>query len=145
AQKCPLLKGVKRAEVTRHYSGNYTIVFDPKPKTAPVSRAELREAIEEAIPELQDLTAPEGKGGILGNIKQACLSALQNVVSNAAGDGEAPKSLVDQAVNAIAAHANEDWQKKLLDPVASPFKEMAKRTAAVEKLGEARLWLQLHL
>ena len=34
-QRYPLLKGVKRVEVTRHYSGNFTVEFDPKP-TSPL-------------------------------------------------------------------------------------------------------------
>src|SRR5262245_60436699 len=39
AQKCDLLKGVKKVEATRDYSSKVTVDFDPKPKAAPVSRA----------------------------------------------------------------------------------------------------------
>jgi hypothetical protein len=145
ARKCPLLKGVKKVEATRHYSWELTIEFDPMPKAAPVSRPELRAAVDEAIPRLQDLTAPEGKGDIIGAVKSSSLAALQAVKDQVPGDGAVVRSQIEQAVNAIAMHANEDWQKKLLDPVAAPLKKLAERAAACEKLGEARLWVQTHL
>src|SRR5262249_8832418 len=145
AQKCDLLKGVKKVEATRDYSSKVTVDFDPKPKAAPVSRAELRDAIDEAIGQLQELTAPEGKGEFLGSVKQAALPAFEGVKNNAPGDGDAAKYQVDQAVNVIAIHANEEWQKKLLDPVASSLKELAKNSASWEKLSDCRLWVETHL
>jgi predicted ATPase len=145
AELCPVLKGVKRVEVTRHYSGTLSCEFEPKPKEIPVSRAELRDAIDEAITQLRDLTAPEGKGEALTPVKQGSLAALEAAKNAAAGDSDAPKSVIEQAVNAIATHSNEDWQKKLLDPVVLPFKELDKRAAIVEKLAYARTWVQTHL
>jgi hypothetical protein len=145
AEACPVLRGVKKAEVTRHYSGTLSCEFEPKPKETPVSRAELRDAIDAAITQLRDLTGPEGKGEFLTPVKQNSLAALEAAKNAAAGDGEAPKPVIEQAVNAIATHSNEDWQKKLLDPVVLPLKELDRRAAVVEKLSFARIRVQTHL
>lgn len=142
---CSLLKSVKRVVVTRHYSWKLTVDFDPKPSLSAVTASELRDAIAVAIEYVQDLTAPDGKGEALATLKQAVNAALQQAKNNATGDSAATKDQADRAVAAIANHANEEWQKKLVDLAEAPLRELAKTTAVHAKLTEAKGWVTEHL
>lgn len=145
AEQFPLLQHVTALEVTRHYSWNLHIHFQPAPSLAPATYGELRSAIDQAIDQVQDLTAPEGKGEELAIIKQTALATLRPVRDSAGADGVATKALVDQAVEALTTQANEEWQKQLLDPVGAPLHDLAGRAADQEALTQAELWVQGHL
>lgn len=145
AELCPLLKGVSQVEATRHYSWKLTVNFGSAAEVTPVTCGELRGAIDNAIETIQNLTAPESKGDPLGEIKEATLDALGKARDAVSPDGIAEKAQVDRAINAIATHANEEWQKKLLDPVVAPLRKLADRVAAEEMLASATRWVEEHL
>lgn len=141
ADLCPVLKGVKRVEVTRYYSWKLTATFDPSPRTVAITCSDLQDAIDKAIQQAQQLTAPEGKGEVLGSVKQSIINALQQAKANVSSSGVASKSQVDQALNAVVTHTNEDWQKKLLDPIMRPFQQYVEECVMQEKLAAARKWV----
>jgi hypothetical protein len=61
------------------------------------------------------------------------------------GDERLPKAEADQAVNTLAAHVTERWQKRLFDPVVRPLRDIAERAALEEKLAAARNWVAKHM
>ena len=142
---CLLLRAVQYINVTRYYSWKLEVEFDPTPEMALITYGQLREVIDDAIRQTQELVAPEGKGEALGNIKQAVIAALQQVRDSIPWDGIAVKAHIDQAVNAIVIHINEEWQKQLLDPVVAQLKGFAQQAGAEEKLAAARQWVEAHL
>jgi len=145
---CPALKSVKKVTVTRYYSWNLKIEFNPKPKTPSVSRHDLVARIQHVKGQMQELVAPDGKDEVLGNMKTALLSALnslEDAVSKKPHDVPPMKAEVDQAINAIATQANEEWQKKLLDPLKSPFIELAEKLHTYEELVKAEQWVKENL
>lgn len=145
-QMSPLLKGIKKVAVTRLYSWNTTVEFNPTPKIEPVSSNEFRDAIDVAVGQIQESTAPEGKGDALGAIKQALVSQLQQVRQQFGGANSAiGKQHADQVVNMIAGQANEEWRKEILNPIVAPFRDMATRLNSIDKLTAAKSWVIEHL
>lgn len=141
-----LLKDVEHVEVTRHYSGQLAVTFQPGHKAKPVGLAELREAIDAATEGVRDLSAPDGKGEALAPLKTNALNALQQA-KNAVGatNGPATKAQVDAAINAVATSANEEWAKKTFEPVLAPLRKLGERAASEEKLVSARNWVQANM
>ena len=137
----PILKDIKTVEVTRYYSWKLAVKFTPKPDANPVTLDELREAIDSAVRQVQEATAPKGMGEILTGIKPTILSALEQVRTSLSGNGLATKTQIDQAINTIATQANEDWQQKLFEPSTDSFRHLVERASVEEGMQAARNWV----
>ncbi len=145
ARLSPLLGDVERVEVTRFYSWQLAISFLPGPMMKPFTLGELRTEIDSAIRKVRELSAPEGKGAEVVNLKQGAIAGLEKAKQSVAGEGTATKSQVEQALNAVLVHSNEPWQKTLLEPVAASLSALAEQVGAEEKLAEARKWVESNL
>lgn len=143
---CPYLEEVKEVEVTRLYSWELRINFKTEFKSTPPNSTEQKEIIDQIIEKTQNLTAPEGKGDALGQIKQAIITELEQVGKQIPANGiTAAKGPMDQALRAIVTKANEDWQKKLFDPIVSPLRKMIENYSVYEDTKEAENWVRQHL
>ena len=142
---CPALKNAEKVMVTRYYSWDIDIEFDPKPKVPSSQRKELIECIQNAKEQIEKLTVPDGKGDAFGNIKTAMISAFdsfESTLNNQPVDEPPTKAEIDQAINAIATHANEEWQKKLLDPLKIPFSELSEQASIFKRIADAKKWVE---
>jgi predicted ATPase len=142
---CPLLQDIETVEVTRRYSGRLSVGFQPGPSNSVVTPQQLRDAIDQAIEQVQDLTAPRGKGTELGTIKQAALAALHQVREAIPASSNLTRAQITPAISAVTTHANEDWQKPLLTPAVVPLRALADRAAAADQLQAARDWVAKYL
>ncbi len=145
ASICPILDSVESVEVTRHYSWDSTVEFIPPPQEDSVTTKELQEAVRNTIRAIQKLTAPEGKGEILGPMKETIVSALENMMGDGAGTDLATRPQIEQAINTITAQANEGWQQKLLSPLLPTFQELVERAEFDEKIQAAKNWVTENL
>jgi hypothetical protein len=96
--------------------------------------------MQDAKTGIQGLTAPEGKGDVLGTLKSALIGEFDKLMAALKAhplDKPPTSAQVEQAVNTIMVKANEDWQKKLLEPLVGPFKELANRLTIIESLKTA--------
>jgi len=145
---CPALKNAKKITVTRYYSWNIDTEFDPKPKVPSNQRKQLIECIQNAKEQTEKLTVPDGKGDDFGNIKTAMISAFdsfERTLNNKPVDEPPTKAEIDQAINAIATHANEEWQKKLLDPLKKPFSVLSEQVSILSRLADTKKWVEENL
>jgi energy-coupling factor transporter ATP-binding protein EcfA2 len=148
AELCPQLAHAQRVICTRHYSWELPIKFEPHPEVRPVSRQEFTEVLRSIQRDIQELSAPEGKGDALGTIKQHLHQSLEQLRSpQAAGppDEPVPKHELEKADDIIAQQSNEDWQKELLDPLRGCIKELIERTEMLEALARAKQWVEENL
>lgn len=142
---CPALKNAEKVTVTRYYSWNIDIEFDPKPKVPSSQRKQLIECIQNAKEQIEKLTVPDGKGDAFGSIKTAMISAfdsLESTLNNQPVDEPPTKAEIDQAINAITTHTNEEWQKKLLDPLKTPFSKLSDRVSILKKIEDTKKWVE---
>ena len=145
---CPALKNAEKVTVTRYYSWGINIEFDPKPKVLSCQRKQLIEYIQTTKEKIQELTVPDGKGDDFGKVKAAIIKALdplESALNNQPVDESSTKTEIDQAINAIATQANEEWQKKLLDPLKIPFSQLSDRVSISKKIVDARKWVEENL
>lgn len=145
AELCPALGNVGAIEVTRSYSWNLNVTFDPPPDAAEVTADQFRSAVDGAMEDIQDLLASEGKGEALAAVKQAVLGELRGVRDEIPAEPHVSKAEIDPAVAAITIHTNEEWQRNLFTPVLESLRAFARRAAAAEGLEKARAWTIEHL
>lgn len=145
---CPELHHAKSVVCTRHYSWSLDVDFQPDPGLRAVTRSEFADALAGILKELQDLTAPEGRGDVLSTIKQQLLDSLQQLGQQQGGrppDESMAKTEVEQARALIAQQCNEDWQKELLAPFRDRIEQLVERAQAWERLNKAREWVESNL
>ncbi len=148
AAPCPVLKDVASIECTRHYSWNLGISFLPSPSFPIPQVSTLIDAVEAATTACQDLVAPDGKGDALTSLKTNVINGFaqaQSLLKEHPSNAPLAKSEVQQVVTATTKHANEQWQKTLLQPIVDSFRNLADQAAALEKLSEAKEWVKKKL
>lgn len=141
AERNPELKDVETVTVTRHYSWALSVGFDVGPDLRNVSYEELKEAIDHTVERVTELTTSQGRSEALAAIKQTLpqqLDPIRNAMSN---DGSATKADLSRVINAVLAHANEEWQKELLEPTLAGIRDLTGRVEASEKVKAARKWV----
>jgi len=145
---CPALENAKSVTATRYYSWDIDLDFDPTPEVAVPQRKQLIECIQSAKQQVAELTAPDGKGDELGNIKTAVTSAfdsLEAALTKHSPDQPPTKTEIEQALNALVTQSNEEWQKRLLDPLKQPFSALAEQEAILKQLEDAKSWVENNL
>ncbi|MDD1723969.1 MAG: ATP-binding protein [Methanospirillum sp.] len=140
-----LCRDVDDVEVTRHYTGKYSITYHPDIGMDLVTPDELIYAIDYGIEHIRNLTAPEGRGEILGRIKEGLLSFLEEQKNSIPVDGQVQKRQLSDLINAIKSRANEPWQQELLSPVTEPMYRLIRQIEVYEGLMAANRYIIEHL
>lgn len=140
-----LCKEVTEIEVTRHYTGRYSITYHPDIGVDLVTPADLIYVIENAIEHIRNLSAPEGMGDVLGRIKEGLLSFLEEQKSSIPVDGQIQKRHIADLINAIKSRANEPWQHELLNPITEPMYRLVRQIEVFEGLMAANRYVIDHL
>ena len=140
-----LCSEVSSVEVTRHYTGTYSITYHPDVGVDLVTPPDLIYAIESAIEHVRNLIAPEGKGEELGRIKEGLLAFLEEHKGTVPVDGQVQKRHIADLINAIKSRANEPWQHDILDPVTEPMYRLVRQMEIFEGLMAANRYIVEHL
>ncbi len=133
---------------TRHYSWKLTVKFEPTPSIFPLNCSDYLAELEDLEEVVKNLTAPEGKGNALAQIKSSLLQTIDQLKSQQTSkpDNEmVPSADVERLVNAIATQSNEEWQKEVLSPVSEKADMMLERTRSAERVKEAKEWVEDNL
>ncbi len=145
ADICPPLESCTHVTCTRYYSWKLEVHFDPPPTIQPISKGEFIESLAKSEAEIRELVAPEGKGDALQSIKHNLLtltSQLKSNLSSGSPNDLVSPTLVEQLINAISTHANEEWQQTLLEPLLQQAREMLSRASLNEQLQRAKQWIE---
>lgn len=145
-ETCSTLKDVREVEVTRRYSSKLEICFKPNPNIAFPKSKELRKIIDEIIKQIQDLTAPDGKGELLGQMKQTITKEYENLKKRIPSDDRiVPNGILDEAYRIISTKTNEDWHKNLFTPIISPLKQFMEISLNYASVKSAEEWVEENL
>ncbi len=140
-----LCRDVEEVEVTRHYTGKYSITYHPDIGVELVSPEDLLYAIDVAIEQIRNLIAPEGRGEALGRIKEELLSILEAHKETVPQGGQIQKRHVTELINAIKSRGNEQWQLELVNPVCEPFYSLVRQIEVYESLMAANRYIIDHI
>ncbi len=135
------LTDVTVARVTRYYSGQYTVRFNPAPDVKSVTKRQAVNAASEALQCLEEAVAPEGRGDELRSLKAQIESAIRQTVDALPEGEQVQVAQTDALVRAVTQFVNEEWHRSCLAPVAEPLRRIAAQSQAGARLGEARQWV----
>lgn len=147
-QLCLELTGTTHIRATRHYSWRLVVEFQRPLDVPPVTRREFEDVLEQVQQQVQELTAPEGKGDALGAIKQALQQSLAQLRAQQAAhppEEVLPKTELQQAATILAQQANEDWQRDLLALSRERIQDLLARADLLERLHRAQQWVEQRL
>lgn len=148
AHIAPALVQVTHCVCTGHYSWGLTVEFDPSPSVSPLTRSEFLTCLEDLEGTIRNLTAAEGKGDALSQIKSGLLQAMEHITSqqrSRPGDEKIPSAEVNKLINAIAQQSNEQWQKEILASVRQRAEEMLERAKSEEQINQSKEWVANNL
>jgi energy-coupling factor transporter ATP-binding protein EcfA2 len=140
-----LCRDVEEVEVTRHYTGKYSITYHPDIGVELVTTGDLFYAIDVAIEQIRNLIAPEGRGEALGRIKEELLSSLEQQKESVPQGGQVQKRHVTDIINAIKSRGNEQWQLELVNPICEPMYSLVRQIEVYESLMSANRYIIDHL
>lgn len=136
---------MNEVEVTRHYTGKYSITYTPDIGVDLVTATDLHYTLDVAIEQIRNLIAPEGHGDNLGRIKESLLSFIGDQKIRIPTDSQVQKRQVEELINAIKTRANEPWQNDLLTPITEPFYRLIRQIETYESLIAANRYIIDHL
>jgi predicted ATPase len=148
AKVAPELKEVTHVICTRYYSWKLDVEFEPLPSVSPLTRSDFLAGLENLEESIRNLTASEGKGDALGQMKNSLLQKidqLKNQQRSRPDADEVPNSEVQQLVDAIATQTNEEWQKETLAPIRQIAEEILERAKSSERVQKAKKWVEDNL
>ncbi|MEP7024649.1 MAG: AAA family ATPase [Actinomycetota bacterium] len=138
----PDLAGVTTAEVTRFYTGGYTVGFDPEPESVRFADTESAlEAVAEAQDRLASALAPDGHGAGLRALKADVAASLSEAASLLPHNDVVLADQSDELLRAVSSHVNEAWQVEVLEVVAEPLRALADRNERAAQLAAACQWV----
>ena len=140
-----LCRDVEEVEVTRHYTGKYSITYHPDIGVELVSTGDLTYVIDVAIEQIRNLIAPEGRGEALGRIKEELLSLLEGQKEAIPEGGQVQKRQITDLINAIKSRGNEQWQLELVTPICEPMYSLIRQIEVYESLMAANRYIIDHL
>jgi len=140
-----LCHDVEGVEVTRHYTGKYSITYKPDIGVEIVMTADLIYVIDVAIEQMRNLVGPEGRGEDLGKIKGELLSILEEQKEAASHGGQVQKRQISDLINMIKTRGNEQWQLELINPICEPMYSLVRQIEVYESLMAANRYVIDHL
>ena len=139
-----ILKGISNVIVTRFYSNNYTIEFQPKKEFSELTVADYTNALKSWQAKVEKAMVEEGKGERLGQIKTALLGAFDNANQQLEGK-ETTESVESKVVSEVSkvltSNLNEDWEQKLFSSIISENEKFLAKTNIKDELGKAEDWI----
>lgn len=140
-----LCRDVREVEVTRHYTGKYSITYHPDIGVELVSTGDLLYVMDVAIEQIRNLIAPEGHGETLGRIKSELLAVLEEQKETVPEGGQVHKRQITDLINVIKSKGNEQWQLELVSPICEPMYSLVRRIEVYESLMAANRYVIDHL
>lgn len=140
-----LCRDVEEVEVTRHYTGKYSITYHPDIGVELVTTGDLFYVIDVAIEQIRNLIAPEGHGEALGRIKGELLSVLEEQKEAVPEGGQVQKRQIADIINMIKSRGNEQWQLELVNPICEPMYSLVRQIEVYDSLMAVNRYIIDHL
>lgn len=141
---CPVLKDTEKVCCTRYYSWKFEVKFEPEPNLVDISCNAFSKLLSDVLSQVQELTAPEGKGELLKQIKVNLIQVLEQTIKSLATqqpNQQVSQQTVDSIINTFSANSNEGWQQELLQPMITALQEFKLSLQLIFKIDEAKIWV----
>ncbi len=140
-----LCRNVDSVEVTRHYTGRYSITYQPDIGIDLITINDLNYALDVAVEQIRNLVAPEGRGTQLGQIKETLIAFFTEHKSSLPENGQIQRRHVEDIINILKTKANEPWQGELINPISEPFYRIKRQMETYDSLMAANRFVIEHL
>ncbi len=141
---CPILSKVETITCIRFYSWKLELNFNPEPEIPQISFEGYSNFLDRLMVSIRDLSAPEGKGEALQQIKTQLLNEIKNRINSL--NPQITPQQIDAQINIIldktSAQANEEWQKESMTTLIDEINDFKSNLSIIFQVEKAREWLK---
>jgi predicted ATP-dependent endonuclease of OLD family len=152
AQVTPLLAAAKEVEITRSYSGRYSVGFTPIPKGNPVAQGPWATALKAAVnvvdgilPKMQDTWTPEQQQQAKNHWATSQKAMKTHLQAEAANPKTPDKARITATRDLIVQHTQEEWSRTPMNTHIAALNGFVEAVENEEKLGSGRQWVVDHM
>ena len=139
---CGSLKGASEALITRHYSDNVVVTFEPDPQVHSASACDWVVLLTSSLRYVVDSVAPDGKGDAWNPIKATISKFFENVINEAKQSSfTLNPQVVDGVRKGVASNLNEQWAKDIVRTVVDDMDGFVEKLDEIVRFGTAKRWI----
>lgn len=139
----PIFNNIKYVICAKSYSNQITVQFEPQLGLQKISKNDYLNSLTKWKENIENLTAPEGKGEQLAPIKSSISSYLQtkiNQLPQVSGAYVQPE-IINEISTTILNQMNESWAKELFKDILDQNKKFVEKTKLDSKINDAANWI----
>lgn len=110
----PVFEETREAEVTRYYSGDYAVEYNPPVKKSSIPVSEFSAQIDQWIKTVEKLRTTEERGEALKSLKAELTQVFKNASATLQSARAVESDFVRELIGEVNANINDTWQEKLL-------------------------------
>ncbi len=141
---CDPLRKIKSVIVTRFYDDSLKAEFEPKPDIDSLLVKDYLNSIKSWKKQIEKTVAPEGKGEILGQIKNNFNQVFDSTIAKLTDEDElssVDSTIVKEVTDTLNSNINEEWQQKIFDSVIEENDKLSTRIEKRDDLENAKNWI----
>lgn len=110
----PVFEETSEVEVTRYYSGNYAVKYNPPIEKFSITVNKLNAQIDRWIKTVEKLRTTEERGEALKSLKAELIQEFKNASASLQSVRAVEPDFVSGLLGTVNANINDTWQEKLL-------------------------------
>lgn len=145
---CTLLKDVLYVTCSRYYSNRLEIQFKTNLEAKSSSIKTFLQSIQKWKKQTEVMTAPEGKGEQLAQIKTGLVSFLQTKTEQLSKNDTSinvPDEIVNEVYQKFSSNINESWEKDLFQNISEENETYRSEIEAKQQMKDAEKWIMKNL
>ncbi len=139
---CPYLDKLEAVIVTRYYSDETDVEFEPEPQFPTVNSKDWLQFLTKSNKAIEQSVAPNNLGDKWQPIKDQLLQFFNKAVQKAQQQGFTLSTGESNAIRQqISSKMNEEWIKEILGPILEQLDEIDEKLSAENLLEQAEDWV----
>ena len=122
----PDFKGTKEVEITRYYSGGYSVKYHPPVERFSITADKFNEHLSQWIRTVEKLRTTEERSEALKLLKTSLIGAFKNASATLEGAKTIEYDFVSGLLGEVNTNINETWQEKLLKKTVDELESIEK-------------------
>lgn len=110
----PVFEETREVEVTRYYSGNYLVKYNPPIEKFSIAVNKLNAQIDQWIKTVEKLRTTEERSKALKSLKASLIQEFKNASATLQSARTVESDFVSGLLGTVNANINDTWQEKLL-------------------------------
>lgn len=141
---CPIFSQIKSVIMTKYYSDRYSFTFQPDEIPPSVTIQTYLQILENWKIKIESFSVPEGKGDLLGAIKQTINPVITATIQDLKKQDlrkNISMEILEKISNIFTSNLNEEWQQKLFEGMVKENNKKIEALKLLDSFANAKNWI----